>query len=222
MKRSKEMQLDRFDEFPSYKGGHTMLYGGYVYEFCPGHHLQNQWGWVAQHRMIGEDIVGRRLVQDDDPDLRECVHHIDDCRTNNALENLQVMTFSAHRSHHTKHMNHVRIAWLTAELVQEALVGRTIKQAAEHLGVDHNTLRNRFREVLMPRMRRLPHRNFDDPGLVKQARKYAKDSKVALKEAARLIGCSVVTLIKTCRRHRIRWVHKQRPGRPPKNASPQA
>jgi hypothetical protein len=222
MKRSKEMQLPRFDEFPSYKGGHTMLYGGYVYEFCPGHHLQNAWGWVAQHRLIGEDIAGRRLIQSDDPNIRECVHHIDDCRTNNTLQNLQIMTFSAHRAHHTKNMNHRRIAWLTDELVSEALVGRTIKHAAEYLGVDHNTLRNRFSEVLAPRKRRSPHRNFDDPRLVKQARKYAKDSKVSLKEACRLIGCSPVTLLKACRRHRIRWVHKQRPGRPPKNASLQA
>ena len=49
---SNSRSLEQLDVFPSYKGGRTCVYGGYVWEFRPGHHLQNDWGWVAQHRLV--------------------------------------------------------------------------------------------------------------------------------------------------------------------------
>ncbi|MHC5826571.1 MAG: hypothetical protein ACYT04_64580, partial [Nostoc sp.] len=51
----------QFGVFPSYKGGHTTTYGGYVWEICPGHRLSNHWGFVAQHRLVAEDLLGRPL-----------------------------------------------------------------------------------------------------------------------------------------------------------------
>ena len=66
--RSKENTLDAF---PSYRGGRTTLYGGYIYEMCPNHPDANIWGYVSQHRLIAEDMLGRPLHRSDDPKIRE-------------------------------------------------------------------------------------------------------------------------------------------------------
>jgi hypothetical protein len=60
-----------FDVVPSYKGGHTTIHGGYVFELCPHHPLANVWGFVAQHRLVGEDLIGRPLVRSKDPQSRK-------------------------------------------------------------------------------------------------------------------------------------------------------
>ena len=48
------------------------------------------------HRIIMEKHLGRRLSR------TEIIHHIDGDRTNNSLDNLEVMTRAAHARHHRK------------------------------------------------------------------------------------------------------------------------
>jgi hypothetical protein len=50
----------------------------------------------SQHDVVMEQAIGRRLRPD------EVVHHIDQNRSNNALENLQLMTRSAHTALHRR------------------------------------------------------------------------------------------------------------------------
>lgn len=53
-------------------------------------------GWIGEHIFIMESFLGRKLV------LPECVHHIDGDKSNNSLENLELMLFSEHtKLHHT-------------------------------------------------------------------------------------------------------------------------
>jgi hypothetical protein len=154
-----KLKKDRtpFDVFPSYKGGHTCLMGGYILEFHPFHREANMWGWVFQHRLVGEDMVGRPLVWSTKSSEKECVHHKNEIRTDNRPENLEVMTFSAHRSYHTKKMNDEKRVHLTPSIVSEALKKTgNIKAAAKHLGVAHQTLRLHFDEILAPYMRTRP------------------------------------------------------------------
>lgn len=47
-----------------------------------------------EHVVIMESIIGRKLYQ------HEVVHHIDENRSNNSIENLQLMTRSNHTSYH--------------------------------------------------------------------------------------------------------------------------
>jgi hypothetical protein len=50
----------------------------------------------SQHRVIMEDHLGRKLRSD------EIVHHKDENKTNNLIENLAVMSASEHAKHHAK------------------------------------------------------------------------------------------------------------------------
>ncbi len=72
---------------------------GYKQIWAPDYPRSKHRGWcngyVAEHIMLMEGYIGRALKED------EVVHHIDENRLNNSLENLQLMTATEHRKHHT-------------------------------------------------------------------------------------------------------------------------
>lgn len=202
----REGYLQRLNEFPTYKGGDTCLYGGYVWEYSPSHRLQNHWGWVPQHRLVGEDIAGRPLVQSRNAKVRECVHHKDECRTNNSPGNLEVMTLSAHRSHHVRKRTEERHALLTEPQVVEALKCGNIKKAARACGVDYQTLRNRFPHLLAAYQRKSPllfHKLTE--AQIAEIRRYAADPHLSMDDCARDVIGSYKTLASACRRLGIEW-----------------
>lgn len=63
---------------------------GYVRVYCPMHPEANTWGYVYEHRLIMESIIGRHLKKD------EHIHHINGKRWDNSPENLQIMSPSEH------------------------------------------------------------------------------------------------------------------------------
>lgn len=205
-----------FDVFPSYTGGNTILYGGYVWEFCPGHRLQNPWGFVAQHRLVGESILGRPLARG------EVVHHEDEDRTNNQPWNLRVMSQAAHRSHHAKKVAAANLAPITRDMVAEALEGRSLKNAARLLKVDTQTLRNRFPELTKPRQRKSPT-VIDNPRDLALVLEAAPNPEIGLRELMRTVNMSAMTILRICKRNGVDWVKKHRekstyPGRPIRQA----
>jgi hypothetical protein len=205
-----------FDVFPSYKGGHTIQHGGYVHEFCPGHRLQNAWGFVAQHRLVGEDIAGRVLER------HEVVHHRDEDRTNNHPDNLQVMTQKEHRSHHGRRMAEINLAPITRQMVVEALEGRSLKNAARLLKVDTQTLRNRFPDLTLPRQRKSPT-VIDNPRDLAAVLAAAPNPNISLEELRKSVQMSAMTILRICKRNGVEWVKKHRdpstyPGRPSRKA----
>jgi hypothetical protein len=58
---------------------------GYVRLYAPMHPEANTWGYVYEHRIIAENIIGRRLKEN------EVVHHKNGIRYDNRPENLEVM-----------------------------------------------------------------------------------------------------------------------------------
>jgi hypothetical protein len=70
----------------NYKGT-TEHSGGYLCEFEDGHRQ-------LQHRLVVERFIGRKLKRS------EVIHHIDGDKTNNSIENLQIMTQSDHIKAH--------------------------------------------------------------------------------------------------------------------------
>jgi hypothetical protein len=59
--------------------------------------------WVTEHRVVMEEFLGRKLTRYEIP------HHIDESfegRSNNDIDNLQLMTRANHQKHHGKDRRH--------------------------------------------------------------------------------------------------------------------
>ena len=80
---------------PSKYGGHTKLRkDGYVAIYIPKHPHSTNDGYVMEHILVMEESIGRYLNPD------EVVHHKNHIRTDNRIENLQLMTFKEHARFH--------------------------------------------------------------------------------------------------------------------------
>jgi hypothetical protein len=99
------------DKNASFKGTTIISNYGYILEYCPGHpypHDRSTKGTrVLQHRLVIErnyekfnpeyfETINGRVV------LRQCydVHHINEDKQDNRLENLEILLRSEHTSHH--------------------------------------------------------------------------------------------------------------------------
>lgn len=69
---------------------------GYIAIYFPDHPNSNKDGYILEHKLVMECLIGRHLKND------EVVHHINQKRDDNRKENLQLMTFKEHASFHMK------------------------------------------------------------------------------------------------------------------------
>jgi hypothetical protein len=74
----------------NWKGGRVVASNGYILLRLPGHHLADVRGYVYEHRLVAEQKLGRRLLPDEIP------HHINGVKTDNRLENIEVLPSRAH------------------------------------------------------------------------------------------------------------------------------
>lgn len=79
----------------SWKGGRRIV-DGYVWLRMPGHHLAQKNGYVAEHRLVAERVLGRRLLPE------EVVHHDDGNKQNNHPTNLVVYPDNATHMRETR------------------------------------------------------------------------------------------------------------------------
>lgn len=67
---------------------------GYLYIYKPTHPNSIKSGYVAEHRLVAEEKIGRFLKNN------EVVHHINEKKHDNSPDNLQVITASEHNKLH--------------------------------------------------------------------------------------------------------------------------
>lgn len=67
---------------------------GYVAVYFPDHPKSSKDGYVMEHDLVMECLIGRYLRDD------EVVHHINFRRSDNRKENLKLMTFKEHAGYH--------------------------------------------------------------------------------------------------------------------------
>lgn len=195
---------DQWFVFPSYKGGATTTSGGYVWEFVGPHPLANRWGFVAQHRLIGADLVERPLRKG------EVVHHRDNDRANNDPANLEVMTVEAHRRHHFAELGDLlRIPIDPAELQEQLTIAGSVKGAARAMGIDHNVIRRRFPELCSAYIRQSPT-CIDNPRDLERIREGAADPNQGVQALAKELRMSAITIQRICKRRGWVWQKKSR------------
>lgn len=80
----------------NWKGGKKFNRSGYVLVLAKGHPMAERNGYMMEHRLVMSTHLGRTLSKDED------VHHINGNKTDNRIENLEVINHSEHTiMHHT-------------------------------------------------------------------------------------------------------------------------
>lgn len=77
----------------NWKGG-TITIRGYKYKYAPNHPNATQKGYVFEHRLVIEKKLGRYLKPEEE------VHHINKDRSDNRLNNLELMKRGEHQRMH--------------------------------------------------------------------------------------------------------------------------
>ncbi len=73
----------------------TVKKGDYLYAVVPNHPNAIRCGYVLHHRVVMENHIGRVLEKN------EVVHHKDENKHNNQIDNLELMTSSEHAKLHS-------------------------------------------------------------------------------------------------------------------------
>ena len=74
--------------------GNKNIHNGYVRIYFPDHPKSDSRGWILEHDLIMECNIGRWLRED------EVVHHKNKIKTDNRIENLQLLTRKEHAKLH--------------------------------------------------------------------------------------------------------------------------
>ncbi len=102
--------INKGEQHHLWKGG-RYLRRGYVMVYNPEHPNADGKGYVPEHRLVVEQVIGRYL------ESSEVVHHINGDKSDNRPENLEILSNSEHSRIHNK-ADHMR-KFVTKELLSK-------------------------------------------------------------------------------------------------------
>jgi hypothetical protein len=102
--------------------GNTFISRGYVIVHSPDHPMANKAGKLFEHRLVVSQHLGRLLA------AHEVVHHKDGNRSNNAIENLELL--AGHKEHSAKHWEEGELCKLHRQGLLRCSACREIKPLA--------------------------------------------------------------------------------------------
>jgi hypothetical protein len=96
-KKRPEESLKRIGKRSSnWNGGTYKDIHGYIYIYKPNYENSNKDGYILEHRYVMEKFIGKSLSK------YEIVHHINEIRDDNRIENLRILNRSSHSILHLK------------------------------------------------------------------------------------------------------------------------
>ena len=115
---------------------YTISWNGYKMIYLPIHPHCDGKGYIREHILVMEKYLGRYLTED------EIVHHIDENKLNNDINNLKLMTKYEHKCYHSsKPRKHVDL-----EKAKDLLLkGYTMPQVAKHFNMSESGLRKKLK-----------------------------------------------------------------------------
>jgi len=118
-----------------WKGGKKKTKNGYIQLRRPLHPFCNKDGYIYEHRVIMELYLGRYLKSN------EVVHHINDNREDNRIENLKLLSdnkehFVLHMRHHGNYPNHKLNNDDILKIRKMAKLGKSRKNIAKKFRID--------------------------------------------------------------------------------------
>lgn len=133
----------------NFKGYRRRTSKGYIRVYRPEHPLADRNGLVPEHRLVMEEALGFIIPKKFD------IHHINGIKDDNRIENLTLMTHSAHSILHNKldgkqksgerHPRYIKIDVEEAKRMRNG--GASIKQLCEHFGVGETKIYSELRRT---------------------------------------------------------------------------
>ena len=107
LERRTKTRLANMIHGPAWKSGKVKV-KGYIRIWNPTHHLADKSGYVLEHRLLGEENLGRPLKR------KELVHHNNGKITDNRKSNLMIFKdIGAHMRYHHNSTKKGDIIWPT-------------------------------------------------------------------------------------------------------------